>query len=106
MSPLERTGGRPEERWVLVVATLFVAVMRRVSRRCLGALLVAPVLAFLSYLIGPRPMDLLFTTFEVVAIALSVGIMALISPDGESNWMEGVQLVYAILGIAFYYLPS
>jgi Ca2+:H+ antiporter len=72
------------------------------------ALFVAPVLVFLSYLIGPRPMDLLFTTFEVVAIALSVGIMALISQDGESNWMEGIQLlaVYAILGIAFYYLPS
>ncbi|MGH9201331.1 MAG: calcium/proton exchanger [Vicinamibacterales bacterium] len=71
------------------------------------ALFVAPLLVFLSYLIGQRPMDLLFTNFEVLAIALSVGIIALISQDGESNWMEGVQLlaVYTILGIAFYYLP-
>ena len=41
-------------------------------------------------------------------ILLSVAIMALTSQDGESNWMEGVQLlaVYAILGIAFYFLPA
>jgi Ca2+:H+ antiporter len=71
------------------------------------ALFVAPLLVFLSYLIGPRPMDLLFTNFEVLAIAISVGTIALISQDGESNWMEGVQLlaVYAILGLAFYFLP-
>jgi len=72
------------------------------------ALFVAPVMVFLSYVIGPQPMDLIFTNFEVLAITLSVAIMALISQDGESNWMEGVQLlaVYAILGIAFYYLPA
>jgi Ca2+:H+ antiporter len=72
------------------------------------ALFVAPLLVFLSYVIGPQPMDLLFTSFEVLAIALSVGIIALISQDGESNWMEGVQLlaVYAILGLAFYFLPG
>lgn len=71
------------------------------------ALFVAPTMVFLSYFIGPRPMDLIFTNFEVLAITLSVAIMALISQDGESNWMEGVQLlaVYAILGIAFWFLP-
>ncbi len=71
------------------------------------ALFVAPLLVFLSYVIGPAPMDLLFTPFEVVAVAASVGIMALISLDGESHWMEGVQLiaVYVILGMAFYFLP-
>jgi Ca2+:H+ antiporter len=71
------------------------------------ALFVAPLLVLLSYGLGPRPMDLLFTNFEVLAIGISVGIIALISQDGESNWMEGVQLlaVYAILGIAFYFLP-
>ena len=71
------------------------------------ALFVAPLLVFLSYVIGPRPMDLLFTPFEVMAVVLSVGIMALVTQDGESHWMEGVQLlaVYAILGIAFFFLP-
>ncbi len=73
------------------------------------ALFVAPVLVFLSYAIGARgPMDLLFTNLEVLSIVVSVSIMALIAQDGESNWMEGVQLlaVYTILGIAFFYLPA
>ena len=71
------------------------------------ALFVAPVLVFVSYLFG-QPMDLIFTTFEVLAIALTVSVVALVSMDGESNWMEGVQLlaVYVILGIAFYFLPE
>jgi Ca2+:H+ antiporter len=52
-------------------------------------------------------MDLLFTTFEVLAVAICVGILALIAQDGETNWLEGVQMlaVYAILGMAFYFLP-
>ena len=69
---------------------------------------VAPSLIFRSYLVGGRgPMDLRFTTFEVVAIGISVFTVSQISQDGESNWMEGVQLlaVYIILGIAFFYLP-
>jgi Ca2+:H+ antiporter len=71
------------------------------------ALFVAPLLLFLSYFIGPGPMDLLFTPFEVLAVVLCAGIMAFITHDGESHWMEGVQLlaVYVILGIAFFFLP-
>jgi Ca2+:H+ antiporter len=72
------------------------------------ALFVAPVLVFLSYLIAPTPMDLRFTTLEVVAVGISVWIMSLVAQDGESHWMEGVQLlaVYLILGLAFYWLPG
>jgi Ca2+:H+ antiporter len=71
------------------------------------ALFVAPLLVFLSYLIGPRPMDLIFTPLEVLAVGTCVGIMAFCANDGESHWMEGVQLlaVYVILGIAFFFLP-
>jgi Ca2+:H+ antiporter len=56
---------------------------------------------------GPPPMDLQFTPFEVLSVVLAVGVMALGCQDGETNWMEGVQLlaVYLILGIAFYFLP-
>jgi Ca2+:H+ antiporter len=70
------------------------------------ALFVAPVLVFAGYLIG-QPMDLVFTTFEVLAIAMSVWVLTLIASDGESHWMEGAQLlaVYLIIGIAFYFLP-
>lgn len=72
------------------------------------ALFVAPVLVFLSYFIGKGgPMDLIFTPLEVLAVVTSAGIMAFCSNDGESHWMEGVQLlaVYIILGIAFFFLP-
>lgn len=71
------------------------------------ALFVAPALVLLSYVIAPRPMDLIFTPLEVLAVAVSVLIMAQVAGDGESHWMEGVQLlaVYAILGIAFFFLP-
>jgi Ca2+:H+ antiporter len=72
------------------------------------ALFVAPALIFLSYLIAPQPMDLLFTTFELVAIGLSVLSIAFIAHDGETNWMEGVQLlaVYMILSLGFFFLPG
>ncbi|HEU4684802.1 MAG TPA: calcium/proton exchanger [Nitrospira sp.] len=71
------------------------------------ALLVAPVLVFASYLFG-RPLDLIFTPFEVAAVTISVLIMGFVAMDGESHWMEGVMLVgvYAMLAIAFYFLPS
>jgi Ca2+:H+ antiporter len=71
------------------------------------ALFVAPALLFLSYLIAPAPMNLLFTTFEIVAIALAVLSIAFIAHDGETHWMEGVQLlaVYIILALGFYFLP-
>jgi Ca2+:H+ antiporter len=72
------------------------------------ALFVAPVLVIASRWLGPRPMDLVFTPAEVMAIGLSVVITGQISRDGESNWFEGVQLlaVYVILGILFYFLPE
>jgi len=71
------------------------------------ALFVAPVLVFLSYLFG-RPMDLEFSMPEVFAVVASVYILFQISGDGETNWIEGVQLlsVYVILGILFFYLPE
>ncbi len=71
------------------------------------ALFVAPVLVFFSYLFG-RPMDLEFTLPEVVAVIVAVHLIFQISGDGETNWLEGVQLlsVYLILGILFFYLPE
>ncbi len=71
------------------------------------ALFVAPVLVFLSYAFG-RPMDLEFTMPEIVAVVVSVYILFQINGDGETNWIEGVQLLslYLILGILFFYLPA
>ena len=71
------------------------------------ALFVAPILLFASYLFG-KPMNLEFTIPEVVAVFGSILIVQQICSDGESNWIEGLQLlsVYAILGILFYFLPD
>jgi Ca2+:H+ antiporter len=69
-------------------------------------LLVAPLLVLYSFAAG-RPMSLLFNAFEITAIALSVLATSLVVVDGESNWVEGLQLlaVYAILALAFYFVP-
>lgn len=69
------------------------------------ALFVAPVIVFASFMIG-SPMDLCFTSFEVMAVAVSVIILSFVATDGECNWMEGVQLlaVYLILGATFFFL--
>ncbi|MEY2466087.1 MAG: Ca2+:H+ antiporter, partial [Verrucomicrobiota bacterium] len=71
------------------------------------ALFVAPLLVFVSFAMG-KPMDLEFTIPEVVAVIVAVYIVAQISGDGETNWLEGVQLlsVYLILAILFYFLPE
>jgi Ca2+:H+ antiporter len=71
------------------------------------ALFVAPLLVLASYAIGPRPMDLRFTPFEVLAVGLAVAVVNMVAQDGESNWLEGVLLVavYLMLGIAFFFLP-
>ena len=71
------------------------------------SLFVAPVLVFVSYAFG-RPMDLEFTMPEIVAVVVSVYILFQISGDGETNWIEGVQLLslYLILAILFFYLPA
>lgn len=69
------------------------------------ALFVAPVLVIVSALMGST-MDIVFTTFELAAIGVSVFIAKSISRDGSTNWYEGVLLlaVYIILGFAFFLL--
>jgi Ca2+:H+ antiporter len=69
------------------------------------ALGVAPALVFIS-LLTPHHFDLLFPVMQVVSLAAAVFITALIAADGESNWLEGAQLmaVYGIIATAVWYL--
>ncbi len=69
------------------------------------ALFVAPVLVFVSLLIG-HPMTLIFNQYELAALVGAIAVAVLISMDGESNWLEGLQLlgVYVILAVGFFYL--
>ena len=71
------------------------------------ALFITPVLIFASYLFGLR-MTLEFSLPEVASLSLAVGIVVLISGDGECNWFEGAQLlaVYLIIAVLFFFLPA
>jgi Ca2+:H+ antiporter len=70
------------------------------------ALFVAPVLVFISLLMG-NPLTLIFNQFELIALIVGVLIAALVSFDGESNWLEGAELlaIYLILALAFFLIP-
>ncbi|MFN8620970.1 MAG: calcium/proton exchanger [Chloroflexota bacterium] len=71
------------------------------------ALFVAPVLVLIGVVVG-QPMDLVFAPLEVAAVAAAAATCALVSLDGESNWLEGALLigVYLILGVSFFYLGA
>lgn len=71
------------------------------------ALFVAPVLVFISLLFGHH-LTLTFDQFELLAMIAGVLIAALVSADGESNWLEGAQLLglYLVLALAFFLLPK
>lgn len=67
------------------------------------ALFVSPILVLIGELID-RPLPMVFNTWELIALIAAVLLAVAISQDGESNWLEGAQLiaVYLILGTAFY----
>lgn len=71
------------------------------------ALFVAPVLVLLSYVIGPKPMDLQFWPGAVTMVMISAVIAAFITNSGRSAWFVGVLLVfiYAIFAMTLYVLP-
>jgi len=72
------------------------------------ALFTAPLLVLISWAIG-HPMNLVFANpLELIAIAGSAFAVNSIAQDGETTWFEGVLLlaVYALLGLAFFYLRT
>jgi Ca2+:H+ antiporter len=54
-------------------------------------LLVAPVLVFVGYLAG-SPFDLIFQPLALVVFVASSFVFMLLGRDGESSWLEGIQL--------------
>jgi Ca2+:H+ antiporter len=67
------------------------------------ALFVAPVLVFISLILG-NPLQLIFNPLELIALIAGVLITAFVSEDGESNWLEGAELltIYIILALGFF----
>jgi Ca2+:H+ antiporter len=71
------------------------------------ALFVAPVLVFVSYFVGPAPLDLQFWPGAVVMILIAALTAALVTNSGKSAWFVGVLLliVYLIFATTLYMLP-
>jgi Ca2+:H+ antiporter len=71
------------------------------------ALFVAPVLVFLSYVIGPTPMDLQFWPGALVMVFVATLVAAFITNGGRSAWFVGalLVLVYGVFAITLYLLP-
>lgn len=69
------------------------------------ATFVAPVVVL--YSLFAHPMNLVFSPVEIAILGLLAIIFAYIAQDGESNWLEGAQLLalYAMAAILFYALP-
>ncbi len=69
------------------------------------ALLVAPLLVLVGAAIG-QSMNLVFPLFEVGALGIAVVVSALIMLDGESHWLEGLQLLalYGMIAVAVWFI--
>ena len=70
------------------------------------ALLVAPLLVFISYFIG-HPMNLVFgNPLELIAMVTVAFAVNSIAADGQSTWFEGVLLValYILFALVFFLL--
>jgi len=70
------------------------------------AAFVAPVVVIFS--LFAHPMDLVFSPIEIGILGLLVLIFTYTAQDGESNWLEGAQLLalYAMAAVVFYALPA
>ena len=71
------------------------------------ALFVAPVLVLLSYLVGPKPMDLQFWPGAVTMTMISAVTACFITNSGRSAWFIGALLVfiYAVFAMTLYVVP-
>jgi Ca2+:H+ antiporter len=101
---------------VAIQKGLIALVLASITGSILGNLLL--ILGFSVFLGGlkfgiqsfDRRQAAVNSTMLILSIIALFGaslIAALIALDGESNWLEGVQLlgVYAIIGLAFFFLP-
>lgn len=72
------------------------------------ALVVAPLLVLVSWLIG-HPMTLVFSNpLQLFAIVATAFIVRAVAADGETTWFEGLMLVglYVLLALGFFFVES
>lgn len=70
------------------------------------ATFILPLIVLLSTFF--HPMNLVFGWVEIAVLGVMVLVFNYIAHDGESNWLEGLQLVvlYAMAAIVFFVLPG
>jgi Ca2+:H+ antiporter len=70
------------------------------------AVFVAPCLVLASLFF--QPMTLIFRPIEIVALLASSAVFAYASLDGETDWLEGAQLIalYLICAVTFFFVPA
>lgn len=92
--------------WMAMKNKLDISMSIAIGSSTQIAMFVAPVLVFASLLLH-HPMTFIFSVPELTAIGFSVVIAAFIAGGGKSHWLEGAQLLaaYAIIALAFYFLP-
>jgi Ca2+:H+ antiporter len=71
------------------------------------ALFVAPVLVLLSYVVGPKPMDLQFWPGAVSMMMIATLTSCFVTNNGRSAWFIGALLVfiYVIFAMILYMVP-
>lgn len=71
------------------------------------ALFVAPVLVLLSYVVGPKPMDLQFWPGAVTMVMIATVTATFVTNSGRSAWFIGALLlfIYAIFAMTLYMVP-
>lgn len=71
------------------------------------ALFVAPVLVLLSYVVGPKPMDLQFWPGAVTMVMIATVTATFVTNSGRSAWFVGALLlfIYAIFAMTLYMVP-
>lgn len=72
------------------------------------SLLIAPLLVMLSYVMGPKPLNLAFGQVEIFMLFFAMLIGTIVSTDGKSNWYKGVQLIviYMMIAILYFFMPT
>ncbi|MDQ2906689.1 MAG: calcium/proton exchanger [Chloroflexota bacterium] len=72
------------------------------------ATLVAPLLVLVSLFMGGAHLNLVFQPVELVVLGLATILFPIITLDGESTWLAGVQLVaiYIMACVVFFLIPG
>jgi Ca2+:H+ antiporter len=92
--------------WLARENKMDLAVGIAVNSGAQVAMLVAPIAVFASVLLG-HPMPLVFTGIELAAIIVAGLVVRMVADDGESNWLEGFQLIslWVLAALAFFFMP-